>query len=678
MENRDMKSVVLRLASRKRLVVAGAAVALLTLSVLPLARGQESQPQEKVSRFGEYKGYSAPVYDSWVRTSRYLTMRDGVRLAADIVRPAVKGKVEEKPLPAIFTHTRYRRAAINKDGNVESEAGSPLGQMFLKYGYVVVVVDVRGSGASFGTWTGLFNPDETQDAREVIEWLAVQPWCDGNIGMSGASYLGATQLMAASTKPPHLKAIFPLVPPFDIYDVGYHNGVYFRDLIQTWNDLTIMLDTKLPAAPVDEDRDGALLRAALKEHLRNRPTIDIFSPPRFRDSLDVPTQAYVMRDWQPSGHVAEISESKVPTYLWGGWFDSFTRDVFLMQENFDVPRKLVVGAWSHSPHDPKIQKEEIRLAVVEELRWFDHWLKGIDNGITAEPAIRYQVMRSPKTGEWRTASAWPVPEAQATDFYFEAGPTGSVRSANDGLLAASGPPAPDGRDLYTPDYSATSGTTTRWDNAVGGGFGYPDMTANDAKGLTYTTAPLDRDVEVTGHPVVHLWVSSTTADSDFFAYLEEVDPAGVSQYVTEGAIKASFRALGQAPCDFLGLPYHRGFKEDVHPLTPGQPVELAFDMQPTSNVFDAGHRIRLTITCADSDNAETEAVHPAPTVTVYREAGKPSRIVLPVVGGQAGGGETAADRKVQAGSLLTYALFIVFAVIVLVIAFTYYLRRRMR
>jgi putative CocE/NonD family hydrolase len=672
--------------------ITAVAAALIVLSAIPpAATAQESRASAKISRFGEYQGYSAPVYDSWVRTSRYLTMRDGVRLAADIIRPALAGRVEEKPLPAIFTHTRYRRAAVNREGKIESEADSPLSQAFLKHGYIIVVVDVRGSGASFGTWQGLFNPDETADAHEIIEWLAAQPWCDGNIGMTGASYLGATQLMAASTRPPHLKALFPIVPPFDLYDVGYHNGVYFKDLIKTWNDLTILLDTKLPAAPVDEDPDGAMLRAALKEHERNRPTIDLFPPRLFRDSVDPVTQACVLRDWHPAGRVREITESQIPMYLWAGWYDAFTRDDLLMYENFNVPRKLAVGVWPHSPQDPDIQKEELRLAVVEELRWFDHWLKGIDNGVMGEPPIRYSVMRSPKSWEWRAASVWPLAEARATDFYFGAGPSGSARSANDGLLAASvrgeveeaRVTGREGRDLYTPDDTATTGTTTRWDNAVGGGFGYPDMAANDAKGLTYTTAPLDRDVEVTGHPVVRLWVSSTAADGDFFAYLEEVDETGFSHYITEGAIKASMRALGEAPYDVMGLPYHRCFAEDARPLTPGEPVELVFDMQPTSNIFDAGHRIRLTITCADSDNAETEALHPAPVVTVYREAGKASRLVLPVVGAQAGGGEKAAGRKAaeqktEAGSLLTYALFVVFAVIVLVVVFSYYLRRRMK
>jgi len=364
-------------------------------------------------------------------------------------------------------------------------------------------------------------------------------------------------------------------------------------------------------------------------------------------------------------------------YLWGGWFDSFTRDAFLMQRNFRVPSKLAVGAWSHSPRDPEIQKEEFTAAGVEQLRWFDYWLKGIDNGIMAEPPVRYQVMRSPQVREWKTSAVWPPVEATATDFFLDGGPSGSVASANDrGLIARR--PAVVGRDAHVVDYTTTTGTATRWDNAVGGGFGYPDMTANDRKGLTYTTAPLKEDIEVTGHPVVHLWVSSTAGDGDYFAYLEEVDAAGGSQYITEGAAKASFRAVGTAPYDNLGLPFHRGYQEDVAAPRPGEAVELVFDLQPTSNVFDAGNRIRLTITCADKDNAETPALDPAPKVTVYRDKTRPSRLTLPVVGGLAGEREGDESAKGQAGSLLTYALFITFVVVVLVIAFSFYLRARVK
>jgi putative CocE/NonD family hydrolase len=264
---------------------------------------------------------------------------------------------------------------------------------------------------------------------------------------------------------------------------------------------------------------------------------------------------------------------------------------------------------------------------MEHLRWFDYWLKGIDNGIMDEPPITYYVMGA---DEWRTADQWPLPNQQITPFYFQAGPSGSVNSSNDGLLSQD-LPADSGQDDYTIDYTTTTGPTTRWTDGYGGGFGYPDMITNDQKGLTYTTAPLDADIEVTGHPVIHLWVSSTSDDGDFYAYLEEVDENGVSTYISEGTLHASHRALSDPPFNYMDLPFHRSYAEDVVPLTPGEPAELVFDLLPTSNVFDAGHRIRITITGADADNYEVVALDPAPTVSIYRGGDRASYIDLPVI-----------------------------------------------
>ena len=149
---------------------------------------------------------------------------------------------------------------------------------------------------------------------------------------------------------------------------------------------------------------------------------------------------------------------------------------------------------------------------------------------------------------------------------------------------------------------------------------YPNtMMFNDKKGLTYTTPPLTTEVEVTGHPVVHLWVSSSARDGDFFVYLEDVSEASYSKYITEGNLRASHRAISTAPYEYLGLPYHRSYAEDIADL-PDQPVELVFDLLPTSYVFEAGHRIRVTITGADKDTALTPQLDPPPTVTLYRDS----------------------------------------------------------
>jgi putative CocE/NonD family hydrolase len=664
----------------KQKLSGGLAAAFIWLLISPLsfaASGFPVQDEGKTSRFGEYKGYSEPAYDSWVRTSQYLTMRDGVRIAVDVIRPARGGKLAEEKLPVIWSHNRYRRASL-RDGKVYSVVDSPLYQSFIRSGYILANADVRGSGASFGTWKGIFTPEESRDAYEITEWLASQPWCDGNVGMFGGSYLGITQLMAASTRPPHLKAIFPLVALFDLYGVAYHNGVFFDDFIRTWSDLTMELDKTPGVAPVEGEDGEALLRAALEEHAGNRRLIDIFTPLRFRNSRDETTGARPYSDWQPAGFIKEINESGVPMYVWGGWFDSFTKDCILIYKNFAVPKRLVMGAWSHSPRDPEIGREEYTLAVTEALRWFDCWLKRIPNGIMDEPPVHYQLMKGPKQNEWRTAAEWPVADAGNVPYYFGGGPSGSVASANDGLLNTVPPADGGGRDEYRTDYTTTSGKTSRWDNAVGGGFGYPDMAENDRKGLTYTTPLLAEDLDVTGHPVAHLWVSSTAEDGDFFIYLEEVDAQGLSHYVSEGAIKASHRALGDPFYDNIGLPFHRSHADDAQPMKPGKPTELIFDLLPTANLFDAGHRVRITVTGADVDNAIPLSQDPPPTVTVYRGKKMASYISLPVVGAKEEGAVKPDEQVIgETGFSLAIALLMV-GIVILVIILVLWMRRRFR
>jgi len=321
-----------------------------------------------------------------------------------------------------------------------------------------------------------------------------------------------------------------------------------------------------------------------------------------------------------------------------------------------------MGAWSHSPRDPEIAQEEYGLVAVESLRWFDYWLKAVDNGIMDEDPICYHVMKGPKDNSWKTAREWPVTGVQPVPYYFHAGPSGSAASVNDGILSPGKPGGSSGKDEYTVDYSTTTGTSTRWDNAVGGDFGYPDMTANDGKGLTYSTPPLQEDVEVTGHIAARLWVSSTAADGDFFVYLEEVDGKGRSHYITEGAARASHRALHDPPYDNLGNPYHRSYEEDVKDLIPGEPVELAFDLHPTSNIFDAGHRIRIALVCADRDNASTPELSPPPTVSVHRNKDRASFISLPVAG--------AGQAEEYEGLPLLLVVFIAVLIVIVVIVVT--------
>jgi putative CocE/NonD family hydrolase len=183
---------------------------------------------------------------------------------------------------------------------------------------------------------------------------------------------------------------------------------------------------------------------------------------------------------------------------------------------------------------------------------------------------------------------------------------------------------------YEVDYSTTTGKSNRWRNAHGGPGTYSDMTPNDEKGISFTSAPLAGDVEITGHPAVNLWIMSSAQDGDFFVYLEEVDSEGISHYITEGALRASHRQTSAADYDNFGLPYHRSFADDLKPLA-SSPVRLEFDLHPTSNLFDEGHRIRVTITGADRDNQDTPVLDPVPRITLYCQPDRASSIVLPII-----------------------------------------------
>jgi len=596
---------------------------------------QEAQ-EERVSRFGEYRGYSKPLYEGVSRSSQYMTVRDGTKIAVDIFRPTKNGEVVEEPLPVIWTHCRYHRASVveGKLRTMINWLGMRLNlPLLISHGYVVVAADTRGGGASFGIQRGFFAPEEAKDAYDITEWLAAQPWADGNVGMYGRSYLGITQYFAASENPPHLKAIFPEMAYFNVYDFVYPGGIYRYDFIDSWNRLTQNLDAsksttfinfKLgPAAPVDEDAEGRLRDAAVREHEANWDMVEFFSPLPFRNNIHKGSQAMIYAERSPASRLAEIQEAAIPIYHLVGWFDMFPRDTAVFYNNLDIPQKVVIGPWFHG------QSQNFDLPI-EHLRWYDCWLKGIDNGIMDEKPFVYWTIGAPEGEEWRSTDKWPLRKQKPTPFFFQKGPSGSIPSVNDGVLSTKSPKDTTGKDDYTVEYTTTTGKGNRWTNGYGGPIGYPDMTPNDKKGLTYTTAPLKEDVEITGHPVIHLWITSTADDGDFFVYLEEVDTAGKSIYATEGALRASHRSIAEPPYDYLGLPYHRSFEEDIAPL-PDAPVELAFDLHPISQIFHSGNRIRVTVTCADADNTQTPVLTPPPTVSIHRAEPHFSYIILPVI-----------------------------------------------
>jgi len=602
-------------------------IILFAFLILPgCSKSDTGVPEGAVSEFGRYEKYSEPVYEEWVRRSQYVTMRDGVKLAVDIVRPAVDGIPVEEPLPLVWAHHRYHRA-VDRDGEIYSEVDRSRGlQLLIKHGYVVAAVDVRGSGASYGRYRGTFSPEETRDAYELTEWFAAQPWCDGNIGMYGASYLGITQLMAAGEAPPHLKAIFPEVAAFDLFTFVLDGGIYREGFIQLWGDLTRQLDTEVPPVPVDEDPERTMLNEAVGQHRENWDIIQEMKDVRYRDE----GIAADFSNNMPSARVEAINRAGIPIYICGGWYDIYARDPFQMFTNFTVPVKVVIGPWPHGYWNDAVGRERSRIVNAERLRWFDYWLKGIDNGIMDEPPINYSVVREPGASwTWRQADSWP-PEAEKVVYYFWGGESGTIDSVNDGILSPATPGAEEASDAYEADYGANTGQQTRWHSGVGVDLHYPDMTENDRRGLTYTTDVLVEDVVVIGHPIVKLYASSSADDADFFLFLEEVDEDGTSHYISEGQLRASCRALGDPPYNNMNLPFHPVSKDSVLKHEADEPVELILDLLPVANVFDAGNRMRVTVTCADAHVSRALKLAPPPTVRIFRSRGRLSHVEFPI------------------------------------------------
>jgi putative CocE/NonD family hydrolase len=610
-----------------------------------------------VSAFGEYTGQSPAPYDGGHRTSAYLTLPDGTRLAYDLVRPSRGGTPAAGPFPVLFKFTPYLRTFTIFDehgtntiaGLFEmpwweraalrvrywtSADGHLLDPLFrtrwltrmVRHGYAVVVVERSGTGASFGI-PNLSHEAGASEAREILDWIAAQPWCDGSIGMFGDSFQAMVQFAAASTGHPNLKAIFPASSGFDTYGVTYAGGIYntaFQSFF-TW----AMQFLERVVTPVDDDRDRAVLAKAIEQR-RGRTVADqsiVFRKFPFRDSAT----AQGVQIWKGPGTVSSlldrVNRSRIPVYLTAGWYDIFSADAFLLYANLTVPRRLTVRPIDHSETDESGADLDYG---AEAHRWFDHWLKGIDSGIQHEPPIHYYVMGTAKKTAWRATDRWPLPGAPPTRLHLREGRSGASASSNDGRLRAEASSERDAFDDYTVDYTTTSGKASRW-RAVNWPRRYPDMRANDARGLTYTTAPLSADVEVTGHPVLHLWLVTGAPDLDAFAYLESVDRNGRSTYVTEGRLRVSHRKVGPSPFENLGLPYHSHERGDVLPIPRGEPVDVVFALLPTSYRFAAGSRIRVAVTFADADNFETPVIDPPPAVRLLRGSRHPSFVELPVV-----------------------------------------------
>jgi uncharacterized protein len=614
---------------------------------------------EVISQFGKYKGYTKAEYDGNRRFSDYLTLPDGRRLAYDLILPIQKGTPAGKPLPVLFKYTPYLRTftVFDADGkNIITglfklgwkeramlrvrywlyDRGNLMDPLFktrwlknmVKHGYAIIVVERPGTGASFGTPDMSFEPG-AKEGDDILNWIAARPWCDGNIGMFGDSFQAMIQFAVAASGNPHLKAILPVSSPLDNYEsVIYRGGIHNKAFNSFFSWATTFLEAVI--TPVDTDKNGKQLALARKE--RDTATLGetsavLFKKYPFRDSiLEDGTNLYESRA-ALYPFIDRINRSGIPVYMVSGWYDLFPEDMFYWYNNLTVPKRLVVRPLDHSRVEENGKDMDFS---AEAHRWFDYWLKKIDNKIMVEPPVYYYVMGESGKQAWQTCLQWPVKQQQKMKYYFGSGKTGTTASSNDGSLFDKIPKMQDAADEHAVDYTATSGKSSRW-TAVNWPHHYPDQRPNDEKALTYTTLPLESNMTVTGHPVANLWFSTDAPDLDVFVYLREVDQKGKSTYVTEGNLRASHRKPGGAPFQNMGLPFHSHYQKDLLPITAKEPFEMAFTLLPVSYQFSKGNRLRITVTFSDRDNFETPVIDPSPCVQLLRDVAHPSLVSLPVV-----------------------------------------------
>jgi putative CocE/NonD family hydrolase len=544
-----------------------------------------------------------------------IAMPDGVKLAADVVTP---GGPAGGRFPAVLLMTRYGRATRLSDRAVQALTAA---------GLALVFVDMRGSGASQGHVTSVFSREERGDIGPVLDWIARQPWSDGRVITTGASYDGNLAALALAAGSPVLVAAAPRFVDFDTYrDLAAPGGLRGETFLRAWGALTDDLDRGAPCLadarscaaltnlkPVDGDADRGRLRAALLDHQKNWQAYPDMRGYAFED--DVTLSGHDLRAGFLSSQLAALKVSRVPVQLWGSWFDAATADSALdwWAAAPTAPMELYLGAWTHGGGarvDPFVHDsaEDEPGAPVVAARFVNFAQRALAGRPAISRVIHYYTAGA---AVWRTTGQWPPAGIKPVRWYVSSG-GGLDRQ----------PPAAPGADRYAVDFAATTGKTTRWTTQIGGGpVDYGDRSRQDAALLTYTSAPLAADVEITGAAAVTLRMASTHADGAVLVYLEAVAPDGRVTYLTEGGQRLALRGLDGRPPSFL--------RADRAPLVPGQTTEVSLRLHAVSAVVPKGDRLRLAIAGADADTFARYPQQGDPTYTVYRSPAAPTFIDLP-------------------------------------------------
>jgi putative CocE/NonD family hydrolase len=544
-------------------------------------------------------------------------MRDGVVLRADIYR-----QPDSARRPVLLRRTPYSKNDPDDVGRFRALAAR---------GFVVVVQDTRGRYMS----DGVARPhDEAEDGFDTIEWVRTLPYADGSVGMWGGSYLATTQLLAATLQPKGLVALFPSSSYASRYDMVFQGGAFYLNDGLGWN-LGQAIDVRRRTFTPLADRDGPIgLDAEERRTLRERWLWHI--PLKSMDALELRRFApgyFEMLEhpaydsfWETFDIASKHSRFEAPAHHLTGWYDTLLTGTL---KNFsglrahaanDTARRnqrLIVGPWTHA--GPTIKSTTIGDvdygpaagldAHALQERWFDAWLRpGVRSDGFDGPPVRIFVMGDNK---WRDELEWPLARAKPTAFYLHSGGSANTAAGNGSLSLA--PPAAESRDGFTYD---------PWDPVPTGAIGGYSRMPSDQRPiemrrdvLVYSSAPLERDLEVTGPLSVTLWVATSAPSTDFTAKLVDVFPDGTARAINDGILRRRF--------------------------VPGEPTEISIDLGATSNVFRAGHRIRLDVTSSNFPRfdrnpntgdrfGEATQLRRA-TQAVYHDGTRPSRLVLPVI-----------------------------------------------
>jgi uncharacterized protein len=556
-----------------------------------------------------YKNFTPPRFKEVSVKSLYLPMRDGVKIAVTLVLP--NSLAPNEKIPAVMSMTRYWRGKQGEQPNT----------FFPAFGYAAVLVDARGTGASYGVWKAPFSADEIKDYNEVVNWIVSQPWSNGKVGATGNSYTGNTALWLATLMNPAVKAVVARHYEFDLFaETPYPGGLLTDWLIKTWNDGNRELDTNPGVRLIDDDADQTLYKGATARRSENMNVYAAALSTTFRDDR---TFGSTLDELSLHSYTSQIEKSGVALNNWGGWFDASTADAviktFMTLKNY---QRAIIGPWNHgggqnaSPYRPA-EPERVMLQF-ELLRFLDHHLKSIDTGLDSEKLLYYFTIGEEK---WKVTNTWPVAGTKMTRWYFDAN---NVLSQNT--------PKADGEDRYTINFEASTGAKNRWHTQVGGEVVYPDRANEDKKLLTYTSAPLEADLEITGYPIISLFATSTHPDGGFYVYLEDVDENGKVTYLTEGALRGlHHRVSTEQPPIKIFVPYHTFKKKDGSPLIPGEVAEIRFGLQPISALIKKNHRLRVAIAGHDKETFIRVPVEGSPTIAVQRNKRGLSSIELPIV-----------------------------------------------